>query len=61
MNKNIMRATGFSKEVEKIKHGLCPMCSKPIKMKEFKDDLSRKEYGISGMCQVCQDGIFDNG
>jgi len=56
-----MRATGFSKEVEKIKHGLCPMCSKPIKMKEFKDDLSRKEYGISGMCQVCQDGIFDNG
>ena len=25
---------------------------------EFNDELSRKEYGISGLCQCCQDGIF---
>ncbi len=25
---------------------------------EFRDELSRKEYGISGLCQGCQDGIF---
>lgn len=25
----------------------------------FRDTLSRKEYGISGMCQKCQDEIFD--
>ena len=24
----------------------------------FSDDLSRKEYAISGMCQVCQDKTF---
>ena len=24
----------------------------------FKDELSKKEFGISGLCQVCQDGIF---
>jgi hypothetical protein len=24
---------------------------------EFRE-LSRKEYGISGLCQSCQDGIF---
>ena len=24
----------------------------------FTDDLSRKEYGISGMCQTCQDKTF---
>jgi uncharacterized CHY-type Zn-finger protein len=24
----------------------------------FRDTLSRKEYGISGMCQACQDDIF---
>jgi hypothetical protein len=24
----------------------------------FRDDLSRKEYQISGMCQRCQDDIF---
>ena len=25
---------------------------------EFKDDLSRKEYTISGLCQKCQDEVF---
>ena len=24
----------------------------------FKDDLSGREYRISGMCQSCQDGVF---
>ena len=24
----------------------------------FRDELSRKEYGISGMCQECQDSVF---
>ena len=25
---------------------------------EFKDEISRKEYGISGLCQCCQDIVF---
>jgi|TARA_Y100000296_G_scaffold80118_1_gene105039 hypothetical protein len=25
---------------------------------DFRDELSRKEYGISGLCQCCQDSIF---
>jgi hypothetical protein len=25
---------------------------------DFRDECSRKEYGISGLCQTCQDGIF---
>ena len=25
---------------------------------EFRDELSRKEHDISGLCQTCQDGIF---
>jgi len=25
----------------------------------FKDDLSINEYKISGMCQSCQDGVFE--
>lgn len=24
----------------------------------FKDEVSRREYTISGMCQTCQDGVF---
>ena len=25
---------------------------------DFKDELSKKEFGISGFCQTCQDEIF---
>ena len=25
---------------------------------EFRDELSRKEHGLSGFCQSCQDDIF---
>ena len=35
---------------------LCAVCAQPAT--EFTDELSRKEYTISGMCQACQDGVF---
>ena len=25
---------------------------------DFRDEISRKEFGISALCQSCQDGIF---
>jgi hypothetical protein len=25
---------------------------------DFRDELSKKEFGISGFCQSCQDDIF---
>ena len=31
-------------------------CSGPAV--EFKDELSRKEYSISGLCQSCQNKVF---
>jgi hypothetical protein len=34
----------------------CVTCGKPAT--EFRDALSVKEYGISGMCQACQDSVF---
>jgi len=37
---------------------ICVFCGKPIKMEDFKDPLSIKEYEISGLCQKCQDDTF---
>ncbi len=28
---------------------------------ELRDQLSEREYKISGMCQSCQDGVFEGG
>lgn len=38
---------------------VCVTCgSAAITPEDFRDDLSRKEYQISKMCQKCQDEIF---
>lgn len=37
----------------------CVTCgSDAVKPSDFRDALSRKEFGISGMCQKCQDSVF---
>ena len=63
MNKQkeqMLRSVGFHKEVNRVREMLCPCCKKPINMSQFKDRLSRREYEISGMCQECQDRIFNS-
>ena len=54
-----MRNARFSKEVEMIEKGFCPICGAEIDINRFKDELSRKEFKISGMCQICQDETFN--
>ena len=58
MNKEIMKAAGFSDHVESVEKGLCPFCKEHINLDDFRDALSVKEYGISGLCQKCQDETF---
>jgi len=59
MNKEIMNAIDPSFVLE-VENGNCPFCHQQIDKTKFKDELSVKEFGISGMCQVCQDKIFNN-
>jgi uncharacterized CHY-type Zn-finger protein len=37
---------------------ICVFCGEVIKMEDFKNQLSIKEYEISGLCQKCQDDTF---
>lgn len=37
----------------------CVQCGGPAK--EFTDETSRKEYGMSCFCQTCQDAFFGPG
>jgi hypothetical protein len=36
--------------------GNCTWCKKPVT--EFRNEISKREYGISGFCQKCQDEVF---
>ena len=39
-----------------VMHGSCPLCGQSAV--SFRDELSVKEYRISGLCQSCQDSVF---
>ena len=60
MNEEIMRAAGFGEQVDRVKQNKCPFCPNIITgRQDFKNDLSWKEYQISGFCQECQDKTFE--
>lgn len=58
MNKRILQQAGFGEEVKAVERKECPICGIKIDMAAFRDELSVKEYEISGICQKCQDEIF---
>jgi hypothetical protein len=58
MNRKFMEAMGFDKELALIDENRCPLCQKTIYLNDFKDELSVKEFHISGLCQQCQDKTF---
>jgi len=47
--------TGMS-AAEAAKVQKCVWCGGEAK--EFKDEISKREYAISGLCQACQDRTF---
>jgi hypothetical protein len=59
MNKEIMKKAGFTEQVTRVENGLCLICEKQILVGSFRDALSEREFQISGLCQECQDFIFD--
>ncbi len=58
MNRDLMEQAGFGEEMKLVENRQCPLCKEKINVNDFKDELSLKEFTISGMCQKCQDRIF---
>ena len=49
----------FDKTVaDRVRANRCTICGAPIFETDFADELSKKEYSISGMCQRCQNKAF---
>jgi len=43
---------------KRAKMGLCPFCESLVRVADFRDGLSLREFMISGLCQKCQDETF---
>ena len=48
----------FPEQADRVINAECVFCASPIKDSDFKDEISKREYSISGMCQCCQDEVF---
>lgn len=59
MNEQIIRNAGFNDEVDKVNNNRCSFCGNKINFDDFTDKLSEKEFIISGLCQSCQNKIFN--
>ena len=56
IDKAIYAITGVDR-IEAIKNDLCAFkCDEPDL--DFRNDVSKNEYRISGICQQCQDNLF---
>jgi len=61
MNEEIMRQLGFGARVFQVQKGNCPSCGKAVNPNakgEFRDECSKREFKISGLCQKCQDETY---
>jgi hypothetical protein len=57
LDTDIKRLTGIDRK-KAIIDKICPFCHKPVDVNKFRDEQSRKEFRISGLCQNCQDKMF---
>ena len=58
LNKPMFTSGFWPGAADLVKSGRCTDCATEIKEDNFRDELSKKEYSISGLCQKCQDEVF---
>jgi len=54
----MLDSLGFHKEVENVRQSKCPFCGEFVVEDSFRNEISKKEFTISGLCQPCQDKMF---
>ncbi len=56
---DLSKAAFGTSNSEAISSSICINCKKPVNPEtDFTDEVSKREYGISGLCQACQDEFF---
>ena len=59
VKRQLLISAGMGDMVKKAMLGICPLCGKPASIEDCRDDLSRREFAIAGICQKCQDEVFE--
>ncbi len=59
VKRKLLISAGMGDMVKKAMFGICPLCNTPASIEDCRDELSRKEFAIAGICQKCQDEVFE--
>lgn len=66
VKKQILRDVGMGHMVDRVEKERCPFCNTKIRLtshsileESFRDAQSFKEYEVSGLCQKCQDSVWE--
>jgi len=43
-----------------IEKGICPICGCTVDISQFRDNVDKAQYNISGICMPCQFHLFDS-
>ena len=49
----------FPEQIKAKEESKCPNCKQLVNRETLKDELSKKEFDITGLCQKCQDKFFE--
>jgi hypothetical protein len=55
---DLLDILGIREMIAERKFGRCPFCHKQVQPEQFRNEISLREYRISGLCQGCQDEMF---
>jgi hypothetical protein len=59
MSNPIKLSSVIANILDKVHHlGECKGCMRMVLDRDFNNEIARKEFDISGLCQSCQSGIM---
>lgn len=56
--KRSLKKFKFEQKIAMIKDNKCPLCSERVDKKEFRNEVFKREFEITGLCQSCLDMVF---
>ena len=56
--KSFLKSLRIRRRVLTVKGCTCPLCAEKVDKEEFRNEVFRKEFESSGLCQGCQDTVF---
>lgn len=56
--KKLLKELRFGQKLAFVKEIRCPLCSEIVDKEAFRNDMFKREFETTGLCQACLDLVF---